>query len=134
MSNRDPRSWMWAEALELLEQADSLHRQFYRAVGRPGMQLHWEPPVDIVETPNEIAILLALPGVPPEQIELQLDDDGVLVRAARPSSARGQAARIRRLEIPYGCFERRIALPQGRYELIEQSSVHGILQLRLRKH
>ena len=105
MSNRDPRSWMWAEALELLEQADSLHRQFYRAVGRPGMQLHWEPPgeydgpavgsppVDVVETATEIDILLALPGVPPEQIELQLDDSGVLVRAERHSSASGRAAR-----------------------------------------
>jgi HSP20 family molecular chaperone IbpA len=134
MSNRDPRSWMWAEALELLEQADSLHRQFYRAVGHPGVQLHWEPPVDIVESANEIAVLLALPGVPPEQIQLQLDDGGILVRAARPSSASGQTARIRRLEIPYGCFERRIALPQGSYELVEQSSVNGILQLRLRKH
>ena len=134
MSNRDPRSWMWAEALELLEQADSLHRQFYRAVGRPGVQLHWEPPVDIVETATEIAILLALPGVPPEQIDLQLDDSGVLVRAERHSSASGRTARIRRLEIPYGCFERRIALPQGQYELTEQSCVNGILQLRLRKH
>jgi HSP20 family protein len=98
------------------------------------VQLHWEPPVDSVETANEIAILLALPGVPPEQIELQLDDGGVLVRASRHSSASGQAARIRRLEIPYGCFERRIGLPQGRFELIEQSSANGILQLRLRKH
>ena len=86
------------------------------------------------QTATEIAILLALPGVPPEQIELQLDDSGVLVRAERHSSASGRAARIRRLEIPYGCFERRIALPQGRYELTEQSCVNGILQLRLRKH
>lgn len=131
MTNRDPRSWMWAEALNLLEQADNLHRQFYRAVGRPGMQLHWEPPVDVIETAGEIFILVALPGVPLERIELHVEGDAVLVRAERHSSASGRAARIRRLEIPYGCFERRVVLPPGRYELIEQSCADGILQLRL---
>ena len=133
MTDRDPRSWMWAEALNLLEQADSLQRQFYRAVGRPGVQLHWEPPVDVIETAAEIIILLALPGVPAERVELHLEGAAILVRAERHSSASGRNARIRRLEIPYGCFERRVALPQGRYELIEQSCVDGILQLRLGK-
>ena len=134
MTNRDPRSWMWAEALNLLEQADNLQRQFYRAVGRPGVQLHWEPPVDVIETAAEILILLALPGVAPERVELHVEGDAVLVRAERHSSASGRSARIRRLEIPYGCFERRVVLPPGRYELIEQSCTDGILQLRLGKH
>jgi len=134
MTGRDPRSWMWAEALDLLEQADRLHRQFYSAVGHPGVQPNWEPPVDITETSGEIVILVALPGVRPEQIDLQLDDAGVLVRAARHSSACGHDAAIRRLEIPYGSFERRIALAGGRYELVEQACVDGILKLRLRRH
>jgi HSP20 family protein len=134
MTGRDPRSWMWAEALNLLEQADRLHRQFYSAVGHPDVQPHWEPPVDITETNGEIVILVALPGVRPEQIDLHLDDAGVLVRAARHSSACGHDAAIRRLEIPYGSFERRIALSGGRYELVEQACADGILKLRLRKH
>ena len=40
---------------------------------------------------------------------------------------------IRRLEIPYGRFERRLTLPAGHYELIEQACQHGCLMLRLRR-
>jgi HSP20 family molecular chaperone IbpA len=125
---------MWAEAMNLLEQADRLHRQFYRSVGHSGEQPRWEPPVDVTETRGEVVILVALPGIRPEQIDLQLDDAGVLVRAARPSSVCGHNATVRRLEIPYGSFERRIALADGHYELLEQTCVDGILKLRLRKH
>jgi HSP20 family molecular chaperone IbpA len=34
------------------------------------------------------------------------------------------------MEIPYGRFERRIALPTGRYELTERSYTNGCLVLR----
>jgi HSP20 family molecular chaperone IbpA len=37
------------------------------------------------------------------------------------------------LEIPYGAFERRIPLPQGRLEIGPPELVQGCLTLRLRK-
>jgi hypothetical protein len=40
---------------------------------------------------------------------------------------------IRRLEIPYGRFERRIDLPRGRFEIEERVLEHGCLRLILRK-
>jgi hypothetical protein len=40
---------------------------------------------------------------------------------------------IRRLEIPYGRFERRIDLPAGRFEIGERALVDGCLRLLLRK-
>jgi hypothetical protein len=40
---------------------------------------------------------------------------------------------VRRLEIPQGFFERRIALATGRYELLESSLRDGCLVLRIRK-
>src|SRR5207245_10558114 len=60
--SRDFSSRMWTEALSLLEQADRLHRQFLRAAGAE--QPHaWEPPVDVIETSDEVRVQLALPGV-----------------------------------------------------------------------
>jgi HSP20 family protein len=44
---------------------------------------------------------------------------------------RRNATALHRLEIPYGRFERRIALPGGRYELLERSYTNGCLVLRL---
>jgi HSP20 family molecular chaperone IbpA len=52
------------------------------------------------------------------------------VEAIRPQPVRTSAT-VHRLEIPYGRFERRIPLPSGRYELVEQSYANGCLTLRL---
>ena len=45
----------------------------------------------------------------------------------------GTVAAIHRLEIPYGRFERRIALPAGRFEVARSDLVDGCLTLSLRK-
>jgi hypothetical protein len=39
---------------------------------------------------------------------------------------------IHRLELPQGCFERRIALPAGRYD-VRRYSAHGCLAISLAK-
>ena len=73
--------WMWAQALQLLDQAERAHRDVFR-----------------------------------------------------PSGARRRTAcLIRRLEMPHGCFERRIPLAAGRYELTRRELAQGCLTLTLRK-
>lgn len=129
---RDPHSWMWAEALRLLEQADGLHRRFYGLGASPG-EVRWEPPVDVLETPPEILVTVALPGVQGDHVELQLDDGGITVRAHRPAPLCARETVVRRLEIPYGHFARHVRLPQGRFELLGHSLLDGCLQLRLRR-
>jgi HSP20 family protein len=129
----DPRVWMWAEACELLERAERLHRQFFRfgtsAVRRPA----WEPPVDIFETERELTIIVALPGVRPGNIELALDHGSIVVAGERRLPAELRGASIQQLEIPYGRFERRIELPPGRFEFGHQELAHGCLTLSLHK-
>lgn len=48
MAIRNPPAWMWAEACEILEQAQRLQRQFFRFGRAVEAQPRWEPPVDIV--------------------------------------------------------------------------------------
>ncbi len=134
MSTSDPRAWLWAEAFEMLEQADRLHRQFFRLAGRTQQQVRWEPPADMVDESNgDLLIAVALPGVPPERVMVDFTDGGLIVTADRPRPLSDRTTVIRRLEIPYGRFERRLTLPAGRYELIEQACQHGCLMLRLRR-
>ena len=47
---RNQPTWMWAEAFDLLERADRLHRQFFRFERSAAQAPRWEPPVDVVET------------------------------------------------------------------------------------
>ena len=131
MRARDPATWMWAEAVELLQDAERLQRQFFQLGVRQGAPC-WEPPVDLYQNGDELRLLVALPGVTPQQLEVVLAPSLILVRGERSLPANFRRAAIHRLEIPYGQFERRIALPSGAFELIDQRLEHGCLVLTLR--
>ncbi len=132
MPIRDLEALMWAEACEILNRADRLHRQFFRpavlSVSRPA----WEPPIDIYETRFDCKIMIALPGVAPEHLTVILEGDYLIISGQRhlPVCAESQ---IRRLEIPYGRFERRIQLPEGRYEIGTSEFINGCLLISLGK-
>ena len=123
---------MWAEALELLQDAERLQRQFFQVGALHGAPC-WEPPVDLYENGDELRLLVALPGVTPQQLEVVLAPSLIIVRGERPLPANSRRAAIHRLEIPYGQFERRIALPAGQFELVDQRLEHGCLALELRR-
>lgn len=129
---RDPSEWMWERASELLERADRVQRRFFH-LSQGGARACWEPPVDVVETDGELAVLVALPGVEPGKVEVGLEAGGLVVRAHRALPDAFAHGAVRRLEIPQGTFERRIALSAGRYELVENALRDGCLVLRIRK-
>ncbi len=120
---------LWGDAFSLLEQAERLRRQFFRMGAAP--EQAWEPPIDVVETADAVHVHVALPGVAPDSITIVHGPEGVAVSAQRPfaAGARG-GARILRVEIPYGRFERRIALPADAFELVERVLADGCLRLR----
>jgi len=124
---------MWAQACELIEQAERKHRQFFRLVASPRPEVTWEPPADVFEDEHEIAIVVALPGVAADHMEIQHVPGTLVVRAERPLPFGSSPRAIRRLEIPYGFFERRVALPPGRFGAIAHELSHGCLVVRLRK-
>jgi HSP20 family molecular chaperone IbpA len=124
---------MWGDTVDLLEQADRLQRQFFRLAGG-AEQARWEPPVDVFADGDEILVEVALPGVPSERIELVCAPGELVVRGERRLPRRLASAAIQRLEIPHGRFERRLALPPGRWALVGQELTNGCLQLLLARH
>jgi HSP20 family protein len=125
--------WMWAQALDMLDEAERLQRQYIRYVG-PGTDCAvWEPPVDVQESGGEVLLQFAMPGVQPGQIEVSLDEEGLTVSAVRPVRLAQRNALIRRLEIPYGRFVRRIALSGASLRIVESVYVNGCLEVRLAK-
>jgi HSP20 family protein len=134
MPPNDPRAWMWSEALQALAQADRLHRQIFRPGTEPQRRPSWEPPVDMLETADKLLVLAALPGVDPAQVTAAIQDDGVLViSGSRVLPEELRTAVIHRLELPQGFFERRVALPPGRYENVRSAAVNGCLVISLTK-
>ena len=133
MAARFPTDWMWAQAFEVIEEAERMHRQFFR-LSTPGHgSVTWEPPVDIFEDELDVVVLVALPGVPANRIEVTAEPGGIVVRAERALPLASSPRGLRRLEIPYGYFERRIPLAEARLETATREVRDGCLILRLRK-
>jgi len=132
MTYRKSPSLMLAQAMDMLEQADRLHRQFFQLSPHPSRGPTWEPPADMFETPTHLSVVVALPGVAPDRVEVLIDGGTLLVVGERPMPAPA-STHIRRIEIPYGRFERRIELPAGQFEIQESSLANGCLVLSLRK-
>lgn len=130
---RDMRDWMWAEALELLDRAERVDRAAYRPGPARPRSACWEPPVDLFETGDALWIQVALPGVTLERLDVSVEDGTLVVSGERPLPLPPGVGTIHRLEMPYGCFERRITLPPGRFELGRRDLALGCLTLTLRK-
>lgn len=124
---------MWAQACDLLDQAERMHRQFFRLAAAGQTRVAWEPPVDIVEDDRHITVIVALPGVPADGVEILNDHGTLVVRATRRMPLPGSAAVMRRIEIPYGVFERRIPLPHWALDNATREHLNGCLILTLRK-
>ncbi|HSG24414.1 MAG TPA: Hsp20/alpha crystallin family protein [Azonexus sp.] len=132
MRSGDPRLWVWAEALQLLRGAEQRQRQFFTVV-TPQAVPCWEPLVDAYEEGDELKLIVALPGVSAAQIDVALEENGLVVRGQRAMPGAFHRVAIHRLEIPYGRFERRITLPPGNFQLLEQVLEDGCLALVLRR-
>jgi HSP20 family molecular chaperone IbpA len=133
MSSRAPTDWMWARACALIDEAERMHRQFFRLTTSERMQAMWEPPADVFEDALEIVVVVALPGVALDRVEVTSEPGALLVRAERPVPVAGSRYALRQLEIPYGRFERRIPLPDAQLETGTRQMSDGCLILRLRK-
>ena len=116
----------------MIDRAERLQRQFSTQVMGT-----WEPPVDVVESGDELQVYIALPGVRPDSIAISLEPGGVSVSALRQFPCRSQGSHIHRIEIPYGRFERRVALPlagpHGALQLAGKTLTDGVLTLKFRQ-
>jgi HSP20 family protein len=131
MAARDMQVWMWSEACEMLARAERLHRQLFQPsnLRTPA----WEPPADVLETAREVLVIVALPGVNLDAVEVAIEDGLVMVVGVRAAPAALRDAVIHRLELPQGRFERRVPLPAGRYRNVTRRAVDGCLIISLEK-
>jgi len=127
MSTNDPINWMLSEAIGSLARAERLRQQFFTL-----RSASWEPPIDVLETDEALLIFVALPGVDPDQVEAAIENGVLAISGNRTLPAELRHARIHRLELPQGHFQRRIALPVGRYA-ISRLAANGCIVFRLAK-
>ena len=125
---RAGRDIMWSETLGLPARTDGVGREVFRLTGAG-----WEPPIDVLETSAGLLVVIALPGVQADEMEIVLAGGMLTVRGTRRWPVLERPARAHRIELPHGRFERQLPLPHGAYQLAGQEHTDGCLILTLRR-
>ena len=97
----------------------------------PDADTDWFPAVDLAETEQEYLFEVDLPGLKPEEIQLDVDSAGISISGKR--APRSQGGRWLRVERPSGAFIRQLPLPPNTTGEIFGSFGDGVLELRVPK-
>jgi len=94
----------------------------------------WVPAVDIREEDSRYVIHADVPGVKPEDIEVQMEDGVLSVTGHRESETAEQREDYKRVERVRGSFFRRFALPDtADAEAISAKCKDGVLEIVIPK-
>src|SRR5918995_4626725 len=79
-----------------------------------GLRSGFRPQVDCYRTsdPPELTVVIELPGVDPDAVELVIADSTLTVAGTR-SRPRCEGLVYQQMELEYGPFQRRVQLPDG---------------------
>jgi HSP20 family molecular chaperone IbpA len=130
---------MWRQASDLLEHAERIQRSFLQAAivtlqGPVCQTARWSPPMNVVETDEDVWVMVALAGIAANLIEVQLADGSLCISGHRPVPECFSEAELHMLEIPFGRFERRLQLDgAASFSLGELRQYEGLLFIQLRK-
>ncbi len=94
----------------------------------------WSPAVDIVETEEEVVIVVEMAGVKRDDLKVIIDGELVRIYGQRHSAFTRAPARFHRLEIETGAFARsfRISVPFAS-DQVQANLEDGLLFVRLPK-
>jgi HSP20 family protein len=129
--------------IRFVDNSEGVESEFRRSVeemlcaAQPRFTLsrqRWRPQIDIYETREEIVIIAEIAGVPREEIDLEIGPRTVKISGTRIGRPREEDARYRLAEIPYGRFERNLALPVPiDTDTVRACCRDGLLEIRLAK-
>ena len=124
----------WDPFRDITSLRDEMNRLFNRSLGEPSGAQSWSPPVDVLEQPDAIVVRAELPGLKPEDIDIEVDENVLTIRGERRFEETVEDGRYYRLERSYGRFQRSLGLPQGvKPDEISADFDQGVLEVRVPK-
>ena len=111
---------------------DEMSRMFDDMVGSSTMD--WSPALDVSETDQAFQVRLEVPGIAPDQIDIQVDGDALVIAGEKKECFEESGKGCFHKETRYGQFSRRVSLPEGvDREQISADSSNGVLTITLPK-
>lgn len=96
----------------------------------------WEPSVDISENDSALIVKVDLPGIKPEDVEINVTDDRLTIKGERQveSETDDKDTKMHRVERHYGSFFRSISLPPGtKADEVVAEADNGVITINLPK-
>ena len=96
--------------------------------------LEWSPALDVSETDQAFQVRLEVPGMSPEQIDIQVEGDHLVISGEKKDTVETNDKGYFHKETRYGQFSRKVVLPEGvDREQISAESSNGVLSIMLPK-
>ncbi|QDT02106.1 Spore protein SP21 [Rubripirellula lacrimiformis] len=92
------------------------------------------PTLDVSETDSEVDVKMDLPGMKPEQIDIQVHNNVLSIRGERSEESEKKGRKFHRVERRIGSFARSVSLPS----IVDEDNVDanyndGVLTIRMPK-
>jgi HSP20 family protein len=132
-------SWGPPGLLRLRAELDRLVDRFFgietrRTTAFPFLASSWSPAVEVLDTDQEFVVRAEVPGLGPEDLQLTVSGNALVVAGEKKSEKRREDKGIVRSELRYGSFRRLIPIPVGAdAEKVSAEYDRGILTVHLPK-
>ena len=130
-----PRPWYARGSFESLR--NELQDLFSQFTGEGSSLLPWNgyaPSLDVSETDSIIEVRMDVPGVKPEDIDVQLSGNLLTIAGKRSEEKEEKGKTYHRVERSYGSFSRSITLPcDVKDDKVDAKMEAGVLKVTLQK-
>jgi len=127
----------WEPFRELMGLRQAMDRLFEESFVRPSRILglfgeEAQPPIDMYQTPKEVVIKVALPGVKSEEVDVTIAGDTLTIKGETKTSEEVKREDYHYQEHRYGAFSRGVKLPPDlKPDKAEATFENGILTLTI---
>lgn len=91
-------------------------------------------PIDLFEQDGKLVVKAAVPGVSPEELDVQIEKNVLTIRGEHKSEAATEDTKIYRREVAYGAFSRSIRLPENlQVDNVDATFSNGIVTISIPK-
>ena len=111
---------------------EEMDRAFQTSNAANGGSALWAPAVEVSQTDSQYVVRAELPGLKPEQVQIEVTEDGLVLSGERTFERDSEKGGVHRTEIRYGRFYRVVPLPAGaNVDQAKAKFENGVLEVTL---
>lgn len=128
---RDP---FWQELMDFRSNFDDILSRFFQTPQGSSESgagyYNWAPAAECYMKDNRFHVRLALPGVDPKDVNIQVHGNNLTISGERKQEQKVSEENYAFREFSYGSFQRTLTLPEGvKNEQVEAQYKNGVLEI-----